>query len=302
MTVQEQTGRVEVLSDLYRAQLATVPPEVPVETWVPPLAGPGYWDRVPPAETLALHDRIIVHSGFHIERLLSRGIPREKIELRPLAPLSPAPSARASEPALRQRVAMIADLPASDAASLGIELPTHQAVFAAAVDLITADYLAVHPGMAPDLLRRALARAGVDPQTQDTALQDSMLRIVRDVLIPALPPLILADALASHGIPLTLIGDWPGLERRLKGKVADNLAAHCAVRGLCRGHMGSGRGSRASLAIGYGFAAALGRSRRRYYCRGAGSSQRPSTGLAGQTTCAGEPVRAQCTGAVYRFH
>jgi len=34
-----------------------------------------------------------------------------------------------------------------------------------------------------------------------------MLRIVRDVLIPALPALTLADVLVRAGLPLTLIGD-----------------------------------------------------------------------------------------------
>ena len=45
------------------------------------------------------------------------------------------------------------------------------------------------------------------------ALQEPMLRIIRDVLIPALPLLILAKTLVEHGLPLTLVGDWTGLER-----------------------------------------------------------------------------------------
>ena len=157
---------VRILSDLFRPQLATIPIEVPVETWIPPLAGPALWDHTPPPEQFAARDRIVVHFAYHAERLQSRGISSDRIDLRPLAPpaLRSMPSAPAL--ALRHRVALIADLPATDAESLGITLPTHQAVFAAAHAMISDDYLTVHPGIAPDLLRRALTRAGVDPQTR----------------------------------------------------------------------------------------------------------------------------------------
>jgi hypothetical protein len=223
-TGQGSAANVRILSDLFRVQLATVPPEIPVETWVPPLIGPAYWDRVSPADSFAPHDRIVVHFGTHLEQLRARGISRDLIELRPIVPAPGAAPIVRPELALRHRVAMIADLPASDAASLGIELPTHQAVFAAACDLVRADYLTLHPGMAPDLLRRTLTRAGVDPQTQDVALKEPMLRIIREVLIPSLPPLALAETLVNQGIALTLIGHWPGLEQRIKG----NESAHHA--------------------------------------------------------------------------
>jgi len=88
-------------------------------------------------------------------------------------------------------------------------------VFAAARELINADYLTVHPGMAPDILRRALSRAGVDPKADDPALKQPMLRVIRDVLIPALPVLTLIGELARQGHALTLIGAFPGLQTTL---------------------------------------------------------------------------------------
>jgi len=202
----------KILSDLFREQLATVPPGVPVETWVPPVVGPAYWDRIPPAATLAAEDRIVVHHGHHAELLQSRGIAAQQIEIRPLYP--PATFAPAGAPAfaLRHRVALFADLPPMDADALAIQLPTHQAVFAAARELIAADFLTVHPGMTADLLRRALSRAGVDPRTEDPALREPMLRIIRDVLIPHLPAVCLAEALAAQDVPLLLLGDWSGAE------------------------------------------------------------------------------------------
>jgi hypothetical protein len=112
----------------------------------------------------------------------------------------------------RSKIALLADLPPSDPAALGIQLPTHLAVFAAARELIIADYLTIHPGMAADILRRALARAGIDPRIDDPALKTPMLRIIRDILILALPSLTLATRLAKEGLPLLLIGDWPGLQ------------------------------------------------------------------------------------------
>ncbi len=198
-----------ILSDLFREQLATVPPAVPVETWVPPIVGPAYWDRIPPAATLAAADRIVVHAGHHAAMLQSRGIPPQHIILCPLHPPKNSAPITAPQFALRHRVALLADLPPMDAQTLAIQLPTHQAVFSAARDLIAGDYLAVHPGMASDILRRALSRAGVDPKTQDPGLGEPMLRIIRDVLIPHLPLVTLAETLAALDVPLLLLGDWP---------------------------------------------------------------------------------------------
>ncbi|HVT81322.1 MAG TPA: hypothetical protein VHM90_11760, partial [Phycisphaerae bacterium] len=49
------------------------------------------------------------------------------------------------------------------------------------------------------------------PAAEDPALKEPMLRIIRDVLIPAVPPLTLAANLAREGLPLLLIGAWPNL-------------------------------------------------------------------------------------------
>jgi hypothetical protein len=75
--------------------------------------------------------------------------------------------------------------------------------------------LTVHVGQAGDILRRALMRVGVPCEegvAVDPAMREPMLRIVRDVLIPALPPRLLAEELMEQGVPLRLIGDWPGVK------------------------------------------------------------------------------------------
>jgi hypothetical protein len=204
----------KILSDFFRADLGCIPPVIPVETWVPPLVGPAFWQpgsRVPNPSTLPAHDRIIVHAHVHKHLLESLGIPPQQIELRPLQ--CPA-TAIASPSTGNPRVALVADLGRTDAAALGVQLPTHQAVHAAASALIAEDYLTVNFNSAADILRRALARASVPAAAaeSDPGLQDVMLRIIRDVLIPTLPLLTLARTLLQQEIPLRLIGDWSGFE------------------------------------------------------------------------------------------
>jgi hypothetical protein len=191
-----------------------VPEGVAVETWVPPLVGPVFWQpgsRVPDVSTLLEGDRVVVQAQVHRVLLESMGIPAGRIELRALSARD-AVTARAVGGA--GGVVMIADLPRTDAASLGVQLPTHQAVHAAASALIVEDYLAVNFNSAADILRRALAKAGVSAGAaeSDAGLQEIMLRIIRDVLIPALPVVTLARTLFQQDIPLRLIGDWPGIE------------------------------------------------------------------------------------------
>jgi hypothetical protein len=108
-------------------------------------------------------------------------------------------------------VALIGELPNTEAASRGIHLPTHQTVFAAAREIVAADYLTVHPGMSADILRRALERANIGAQGKDPILAEAMHRIIREVLIPSLPLLTLARVLVDAGVSVALIGSWPGL-------------------------------------------------------------------------------------------
>jgi hypothetical protein len=162
-------------------------------------------------------DRVVVHFGYHAQRLVERGIGEGQIALRALVPgdwvREQAGEGRGKAGgAGRRRVALIADLPVSDAGALGVDLPTHQAVFGAAREIIGEDYLRAHPGMSGDIVRRALARAGVDAKTDDPALKEPMVRIVREVLIAAVPVLTLAGVLVREGLPLLLVGDWPGLQ------------------------------------------------------------------------------------------
>ncbi len=218
-----ERGPVRILSDLLRGPLGCVPVGVPVETWVPPLVGPGYWDRFPGGGAgvggggMEGHDTIVVHAGDHQAKLLALGVPARQIRLQPIPQYaSTGKRERADEDALalRHRVALIADLPKSSAKSLEIVLPTHEAVYAAARSLVAEEFLTVHAGSAPDLLRRALARAGAGSAEKDAALGEPMLRLIRDVLIPTVPPLTLARLLADQGIAVTLIGDWPDFEAR----------------------------------------------------------------------------------------
>ena len=204
---QAARGPVRIQSDLFRAQLAHVPMEIPVETWVPPYVGAGYWERVPGAGTLGGGDKVVVHHAYHAWLLEGRGVGKGQIEVR-LLDVAGLGRQEVEAGKGEMRVELIADLPVTEAGVLGIQLPTHLAVFVAARELIAADYLTVHPGMAGALLRRALARAGVDAKVEDAALKEPMLRIIRDVLIPAVPLQVLAANLAKEGLPVTLIGDW----------------------------------------------------------------------------------------------
>ncbi len=201
----------KILSDLFRAQLNAIPAGASVHTWIPPLNGPAFWDRLPAVETFAPHDRIIVHHQYYVEELRHKKIPETLIELKPLTRevVNSEHSKTVCGKQQKFRIALIADLPPHTAEALGINLPTHQAIFHAATDFVTEDYLAVHPGSAPDILRRALLRANVDPHTTDPAIKDGLLRLIRDVLIPTLPLLTLAKNLHEQNIPSLLIGTWP---------------------------------------------------------------------------------------------
>lgn len=206
-----ERGPVRVVSDLFRPTLGGVPPQVAVETWVPPLVGPGFWNRLPAVGEWAPVDRVVVHAEDHRLRLLAHGFSADQVHLRPLTlrpatslPESPAAGGREGG-VLRHRVALIGDLPRLSMEALEIVLPTHQAIYTAARDLIAEDYLTAHAGAAPDLLRRALARAGVGKT--DPSLP--MLRLVRDLLVPYIPLLALARALLDGGMSVSLLGDWP---------------------------------------------------------------------------------------------
>ena len=210
-----ERGSVRLVSDLFRSHLTCIPPAVAVETWIPPLAGPGFWERLPAAAEVLANDRLIVHAEDHRNRLLSHGISGTQIELKPVPPLRRSISPPTTGITLRHRVAIIGDLPRISINALEIVLPTHQAVYAAARELIAQDYLTLHTGAAPDLLRRAFSKAGIPAaQAEDPALRGLMLRLVRDLLLPAMTRMSLATALVEERISVTLIGEWPEWETR----------------------------------------------------------------------------------------
>jgi hypothetical protein len=201
-----------IVSDFFRAQIGCVPAQAAVETWIPPLVGAAFWERIPAGNTFGPEDRVIVHAAWHARRLIDRGVPENHVQVRPLErqPLRH----RNADAQRRRRVALIGDPPLIEAESLGIDLPTHRAVYAAAREMIEEDYLAVHVGQAEDILRRALGRVGVPcegAEAVDPALREPMLRIVRDVLIPTLPVRRLVEELMEQHVPLRLVGDWPGM-------------------------------------------------------------------------------------------
>jgi hypothetical protein len=220
-----ERGPVRVVSDLFRPTLGCIPLQVLVETWVPPLVGPGFWDRLPSPGEWSPADRVVVHAEEHRGRLLAHGLSAQQVQLRPLTlrpfmtPVEPAVERTKGEGgggeaggglALPHRVALIGDLPRLSMEALAIALPTHQAIYAAARKLVAQDYLAVHAGSAPDLLRRALSRAGIGKA--DPSLTEPMMRLVRDLLVPYIPPLALAEALVDGGMAVSLVGDWPEWE------------------------------------------------------------------------------------------
>jgi hypothetical protein len=206
---QLEQGPIRILSDLFRETLACIPANVPVETWIPPFIGPVFWTTIP-IKSIAAHDRIVVHSGAHRARLLALGVPEDRILIKPVPPMVATHYPLPSPLALRHRVALMADLPPSSMDALQLVLPTHQAVYAAARTILTDEYLSIHADSAPDLLRRASARAGLSAeQERDPTLRDPLLRMIRDCLIPAIPYIALAHRILDEGCALTIIGDWP---------------------------------------------------------------------------------------------
>jgi hypothetical protein len=203
------SGRVaKVVSDLFRAHVTGIPAAIGMETWIPPVAGPAYWERLPAASTLAPADRVVVHNPFHAALLREHGYAANRIDLRPISAGKPL----AASPASRRHIALVGDLPRLSAEALGITLPTHQAVYAAARGIVEEEYLTVHDGQAADILRRAIARARVPAEAAgDPALDGPMRRLVRHVLIPHLPLLRLARLLRDARPPVSvkIIGDWP---------------------------------------------------------------------------------------------
>jgi hypothetical protein len=109
-----------------------------------------------------------------------------------------------------ERVAVVGDLGVTAAEGLGVVLPTHQAVFAAARQIVEEEWATVHDGQVGDILRRALGRARVSAEAlADPALGDPMRKLVRHVLVPMVPVLELVKALRGGGVKVKLIGEWP---------------------------------------------------------------------------------------------
>ncbi|HVS71386.1 MAG TPA: hypothetical protein VHQ47_09045 [Phycisphaerae bacterium] len=207
-------------SDAFRSQLGpVVPANVVVETWVPPGVGAGYWERVPSGAvggggggTLGVRDRVVVHGHHHAALLRERGIGESQIVMRTLeARFSGVGSQHGADRGGGGAIAMVADLPRISAEALNITLPTHLAVYAAARAIVEEEYLTVHEGCAEDVLRRAIGRAGREGThlASDPALGEPMRRLIRLVLIPAVPMLRLASELERNGIPVKRLGEWP---------------------------------------------------------------------------------------------
>ena len=202
-----------IVSDLFRPQLEPVPTHVAVETWVPPLAGAGYWrpERLPTVHAWPGQDRIVVHFEDHRALLKAHGIPESQIHLVPLAAMWHSALKEQNALSIRSKVAIIGDLPVIDPEAIGFKLPTQIAVYAVARQILEDEYLTANVSSVPGIFRRALSRAGI-PATAaehaDPAFIGPMQEAIRHVLLPAIPLLSMARMLVENQIALKLIGDW----------------------------------------------------------------------------------------------
>ncbi|HVX85670.1 MAG TPA: hypothetical protein VH253_12890 [Phycisphaerae bacterium] len=201
-------------SDLFRSQLGpVVPAETAVETWIAPGVGAGYWERLPPASALGAGDRVVVNGQHHAALLRERQFGESQIVLRKpgSGPSEAARGRRERSGPPGRAVAIVADLPCVEAEAVGITLPTHLAVYAAARTIVEEEYLTVHEGCAEDVLRRAIQRAarGGANLAGDPALGEPMRRLIRMALIPTAPMLKLALELERSGIAVMRVGEWP---------------------------------------------------------------------------------------------
>jgi hypothetical protein len=195
-----------IASDMFRGQLGPcVPPQVAVETWVPVTVPPVFWFNDSLAAQVAAsgpEDRVICHSMEHQESLKQAGFTR--VEIVPIAISAESVATPAGGFSIRHSVALLGDLPTMDADTNGMKLPSHQAVWNAARDLILEDPLGVHSGMAADIFRRAQARVGV--QIVDPPLIDVMLKAIRHVLAVGGVGIGLARLLCENGMQVKCIG------------------------------------------------------------------------------------------------
>jgi hypothetical protein len=201
-----QAAPAVVVSDLFRAQLGPcVPPGVAVETWIPVTVPPIFWFGDSLAAQVAgggSEDRVVCHSVEYQETLKQAGFAR--VDVVPMAIPAASVAAPAGGISIRSSVALLGDLLTMDADTHGMKLPSHQAVWNAARDLILEDPLAVHSGMAADLFRRAQTRVGV--QIVDEPLTEVMLKAIRHVLSVSGVAIGLARLLCGSGIQVKCIG------------------------------------------------------------------------------------------------
>lgn len=218
-----------LLGDLFRAQMEIGTSgesggglaKVPVYTLLPPAARAGTWDpaRMVWVHTLAPIDRVICHDDATRRKLQAAGFATGQIILLPLAvtPSGRPGTALAATPSqtgtvtvtaaglnLRHRVALLGEIFATDPETYGLVLPTHQAVWQAATQIITEEFARLHPGLISDVLRRAQQRCGVD--LRDPVLTESLERGIRDILLATLTVRALAQNLTQAGMALQLLG------------------------------------------------------------------------------------------------
>lgn len=219
-----------VVSDVFAGQL--LPGEllaagVRVETYLTA-------DAMPTAPTMRANDRVIVQSACQRAFLLEQGVAGTAIELR-----RPRVKAVATRVGFGFSVALMGDLPAADAKTLGVELPTHVALYEAAKALIVEDPFAVTPPRLGDLLRRVQHRAGIEIKDEHT--RDTLARMLKQVLAPTFTAVGFARLLDEAGVPLTLIGrgwEQAGVARAtlrpwpVTADAAETLAGVAVVAGV----------------------------------------------------------------------
>jgi len=195
-----------IVSDLFRGQLALpLPQHLPVVTVVPPIPTPAYWANLPAPAALGPADRIVCHAAYYRALLLAHGFAESAVQLVPLAVSSSDPAPVTEEaPTDESRVALLADLPDLGAAANGFSLPTHAALWQAARDIIAEAALTTTPDHLPDILRRAQSRTGI--ALTDAGLSQTLLRMLRHILLPGASRMALARSLHESGVALKLVG------------------------------------------------------------------------------------------------
>jgi hypothetical protein len=188
-----------VRSTLLRANFeGLLPAAIGVETWL--AEGVGRDPAVLAAcKNLGGNDRLLVQRSADVEVLRGAGVAGEIVVAVPTGSVGEA-GTRASGAA----VAIVCDRLPYDAESCELTLPSHAAVWDAALSLVTARPWEMRPGMGKNILRDAQRKIGVE--LRDAVIEASIERGTEWLLLRGARVEALAALIAGWGIPVKLIG------------------------------------------------------------------------------------------------